>query len=525
VKRDSLLSHQLDEYRLLALLGKGGMARVYLGLDTRLRRYVAIKVIDTAHRGQRDYVRRFQREAQAIAQLDHPNIVRLYRYGEARGVLYMAMQYIEGADLGAILASYRHDHELIPPPDALAIAGDICQALDYAHSRGVIHRDVKPSNIMLDREGRAILTDFGLALLAEADTRGEIFGTPHYIAPEQVSATSFAVPQTDLYSLGVILYEMFTGELPFEAQAPMAVALKHIQDPPPAPRGINPALPDELAAVLLKALAKEPEQRYRSGAELVAELGAAVPTLLLAEPVPPPGEVAPRSVPERVTVEFEQHPLPPIVEPAVAAGPIAPPTGSILAAPQRRRPLLLLAGCGGLLLLLGLLATLGLALRRGSDEVAGANGAARLPAGEHALFFPAVSQGSPATAGGAAVAGPATLDLRLLRSGQSGVVLVNEAGGSLPMAPLRLGDGDSAVRGTDWGIATLESGNCAAVWRDKGEVRIPADQCAQVGQPVLRDRLGRFWLHDFAVYYDDKRVASCPKNAEECPFSVSLGAP
>ncbi|MEJ2560140.1 MAG: serine/threonine-protein kinase [Anaerolineae bacterium] len=160
---DDLLGKQLDEYHLDALLGQGGMARVYRGLDVHLKRWAAIKVIDARFRADSEYMKRFEREAQAIAQLEHPHIVRLYRYGEANGLLYMAMQYIEGADLDTVLATYREDGELIPPEDASRIAREVCLALDYAHSKGVVHRDVKPSNIMLDKEGNTILTDFGLA--------------------------------------------------------------------------------------------------------------------------------------------------------------------------------------------------------------------------------------------------------------------------------------------------------------------------------------------------------------------------
>ena len=162
---DSLLGHQFDEYRLEALVGSGGMARVYRGLDTRLGRYVAIKIIDSPLRADTEYARRFEREAQAIARFDHPHIVRLYRYGEAEGVLYMAMQYIKGADLGFVLSTYRDDQEFIEPDDARRIIRQVCQALDYAHSQGVIHRAVKTTKIMLDENGQAILTDFGLALL------------------------------------------------------------------------------------------------------------------------------------------------------------------------------------------------------------------------------------------------------------------------------------------------------------------------------------------------------------------------
>ncbi len=308
---DDLLGKQLDEYRLDALLGQGGMARVYRGLDVRLKRWAAIKVIDARFRADSDYVKRFEREAQAIAQLEHPHIVRLYRYGEANGLLYIAMQYIEGADLDTVLTTYREDGELIPPEDASRIAREVCLALDYAHSKGVVHRDVKPSNIMLDKEGNAILTDFGLALLTEVGTQGEIFGSPHYIAPEQAISSAGAVPQSDLYSVGVILYEMFTGELPFDADEPLDVGRLHMTEPPPPPRKLRPEINPKLEAVILKALAKEPEVRYPSGAALADALDQALQSTLVNARSSLASTSRP-SVPERVQAELAEHPLPPI---------------------------------------------------------------------------------------------------------------------------------------------------------------------------------------------------------------------
>lgn len=265
---DDLIGKQLDEYRLEALLGQGGMARVYRAVDVRLKRRSAVKVIDTRFREDADYTVRFDREAQAIALLEHPHIVRLYRYGEAHGVLYMAMQYIDGADLGFVLKSYCRDGKFIEPKEASRITREICQALDYAHSQGVIHRDVKPSNILLNKEGRAILTDFGLVLLTAIGTRGEIFGSATHMSPEQAISSSNVTPQSDLYSVGVILYEMFTNQLPFKAETPTDVALMHINDPPPPPRRVRPTLSRGVEDVILKALAKKTYERYQTGAEL-----------------------------------------------------------------------------------------------------------------------------------------------------------------------------------------------------------------------------------------------------------------
>ncbi|MGD8627328.1 MAG: protein kinase, partial [Anaerolineae bacterium] len=324
---DSLLGQRLDEYRLEALLGRGGMARIYRGLDVRLRRHVAIKVIDTPFRADSDHITRFEREAQAIAQLEHPQIVRLYRYGESDGVLYMAMQYIEGTDLRSVLAGYRDRGELVPADEVRRIVGDVCTALDYAHSKGVIHRDVKPSNIMLDGEGRAILTDFGLALVIEAGTQGEVLGSLHYIAPEQAISSAGAVAQSDLYAVGVMLYEMFTGRVPFDADDPLDIALLHMSEAPRPPRELRSELSPALEAVILKALAKEPADRYASGAGLLRALDEALETTR-AEPAAKPA-AAPRTREE----SGERRPLPPIPA-AVAAPPPAPPEEAAVEEPS-----------------------------------------------------------------------------------------------------------------------------------------------------------------------------------------------
>jgi|GEM_PF-5294670 len=273
---DSLVGFQLDEYRLEALLGRGNMARVYLAMDTRLKRRTAIKIIDTQFQDDPDYVKRFQREAQAIAQLDHPHIVKIYRYGDYQGTPYMAMQYVEGADLAAMLAVYRKNGKIIDAAEAVQIVREIGLALDYAHAKRIIHRDIKPHNIMLDKQGNVILADFGLVLLTDVGTRGEIFGSPHYIAPEQAVSSANVVPQSDLYAVGVILYEMFTGQLPFTSASPMEVAMMHITQPPRPPRELRPEISQELEDVILKAMAKRPDQRYPTGAALTEALARAL---------------------------------------------------------------------------------------------------------------------------------------------------------------------------------------------------------------------------------------------------------
>ncbi|MBN2002591.1 MAG: protein kinase [Anaerolineae bacterium] len=329
---DPLIGQQLDEYLLEELLGQGGMARVYRALDVRLNRYVAIKVMGTGYRSDSDYARRFDLEAQAIARLTHPNIVHLYRYGRAGDdMLYMAMQYIAGLDLGALLQAYREEGEFMPLEDARRVIGQVCSALDYAHSQGVIHRDVKPANIVLDRQGDAHLTDFGLVLLTEVGTRGEIFGTPYYIAPEQAISSASAAPQSDLYSIGVILYEMFTGVLPFDADDPLEVAMLHMTETPRSPRELRSEITPGLEKVILRALEKEPKERYPTGAQLSLALDEALQAKKAAQM-----RTSRKTLYSRVVAATEFLPSPPGAQTQPKASPEAASATRPKAAPATR---------------------------------------------------------------------------------------------------------------------------------------------------------------------------------------------
>ncbi|HEX5692803.1 MAG TPA: protein kinase, partial [Roseiflexaceae bacterium] len=266
---DELLGTQLGQYQLKELIGRGGMAKVYKAYQPSLDRYVAIKVL--LHRHDPQFAARFAREARAIARLQHYNIVPIYDYSEQDGLLYIAMQYIEnGKNLGDILT------QPLAPAGALRLMKHLLDALDYAHRHGIVHRDIKPGNILLPTPVWPMLTDFGIAKLGNQSlpaltSPGMALGTPAYMAPEQ--AYGHAVDaRTDLYSTGVVLYEMLTGQVPFEAESPLIVLTKHVSEPPPPPRQINPNLPAAVEPILLKALAKDPAQRYQTATELAADL-------------------------------------------------------------------------------------------------------------------------------------------------------------------------------------------------------------------------------------------------------------
>jgi serine/threonine-protein kinase len=270
---------QLGNYRVLGALGQGGMAKVYKGYQPLLDRYVAIKVLAPRFATDEEFRARFQREAAAIARLRHPNIVQVYDFGIEGSIHYMVMEYIAGDTLKMHIRTARALEERLPPGEILAVLQGVASALDYAHGREIIHRDVKPANIMLRIEDNGgeddaftpVLTDFGVAKILEGvqfTGTGMTIGTPDYMAPEQGGHEEITC-SADLYSLGVILYEMLSGTLPFTADTPVAVLLKHISDAPPSIRMRVPDLPAALDQVLDRALAKQPRDRYPSGADLV----------------------------------------------------------------------------------------------------------------------------------------------------------------------------------------------------------------------------------------------------------------
>ncbi len=275
--RDPLIGRQLGDYRLTSILATGGMARIYKGTDYKLQRQAAVKVLAQEQlEGDRTLAKRFQREARAVAALEHDHIITIYQYGEQDGLYFLAMKLVKGKDLAQELRRLKRAGQRMDVERALRILGQVASALDFAHAAGVIHRDIKPSNILLDESDKAILTDFGLVLRTSAETTmGTAFGTPRYIAPEQAISSNKAVPQSDVYALSVILYEILTGETPFNGESPMEIALSQINDPPPPPRSLNPDIPEAVERELLKGLAKEPEARHPSATALIQAVRAA----------------------------------------------------------------------------------------------------------------------------------------------------------------------------------------------------------------------------------------------------------
>ena len=269
---DTLLGRRLGKYQLEALVGRGGMATVYRAHDTVLNRSVAIKVLDPALTFDPKSVERFRREAVTAANLEHPNIVRVYDVQQEGKVHYIAMRYVQGTTLRDIL----HDNGPLPIEAILNIIGPVASALHYAHRHGVIHRDVKPGNILVEPDGNVLLTDFGIARAAGGTqsgltATGLVMGTADYLAPEQIAGRP-AEPRSDIYSLGVVLYEMLTGVTPFAGENTASILYRQVHDQPPALRSINARLPMELQPLMDRALAKNPALRHADALDLAREL-------------------------------------------------------------------------------------------------------------------------------------------------------------------------------------------------------------------------------------------------------------
>ncbi|MCU0479656.1 MAG: protein kinase [Anaerolineae bacterium] len=294
----------LGQYEIIEKIGVGGMATVYKAHQRKLDRAVAIKIMHQTIAQDQNFLARFEREARIIANLDHPYIVPIYDYDSYEGQPYLVMKYVDGRTLKAILREGP-----VPLREVLRIMERVGSALDYAHQKGILHRDIKPSNIMLDGRGEVYLMDFGLARAGQSGestmSADVMLGTPHYISPEQAQGNKDLDSRTDVYSLGVVLYELVTGRVPFMGDTSYAIIHAQITETPPSPREVNPNIPPTVEAVLLKALSKKREDRYPTAMALVNAYRDAIQGASEFSPVMQiaPKEQTPISIEPNVVVE------------------------------------------------------------------------------------------------------------------------------------------------------------------------------------------------------------------------------
>lgn len=369
----STAPRRLGKYELEKRLGQGGMAEVWKAFDTQLQRYVAIKMLHANFQNEPGFRERFQREARVIASLHHPNIVQIHDFQisspseSEEPVAYMVMDYVEGQTLAQYIRSTSRTGKFPPATDIVRLFISIGMAVDYAHQNGMVHRDIKPANILLDKRnvshnsiGEPILSDFGIAKLMGATTgalSGTWLGTPLYVAPEQVMGHP-GNERSDIYSLGTILYEIFTGVTPFQGDTPTNIMMQHLQAMPTPPSLINPAIPPALTVVILRALSKDPAMRFPSAVSLAVAIAEALkvpipdglvqpsypdsvdsmsmPTILV--PQQHPGAAFPHSGPWSVVNISSPHPSSPFATPPVASSPVSPPPSIPLSPQQQSSP-------------------------------------------------------------------------------------------------------------------------------------------------------------------------------------------
>jgi len=355
-------------YTIERPLGSGGMAEVFLAHDEVLDRDVALKVLRSQYAGDEEFYERFRREATSAAGLSHPNIVQVYDRGEVDdGTCYIAMEYVSGGTLKERL----DERGPMGPERALAVAGQVAEALWAAHERGVIHRDIKPQNILVTDMGHLKVTDFGIARAASAATisaTNAVFGTAGYLSPEQALGEP-ATPRSDLYSLGIVLYELLTGFVPYRADNPVAVCMKHVTEPLTPPRRLDPTIPEAVDALVVKMLAKDPADRPASASELLEDIEG------VRSGAPPPAPT-PRTGTPRLGVRKTAAPKDQTTASGAGAGAAAADTaanetaggrrGQFASRPVRRRRAAVVILCG--LLALALLGAATLGLSRGPED-------------------------------------------------------------------------------------------------------------------------------------------------------------
>lgn len=456
------------------------------------------------------------------------------------------MEFIQGWDLQRLIQAYASRGELMPQADVLRIGRAVADALDYAHLRGAIHRDVKPSNVLVSVDGRVLLTDFGLLLETGQGTRGEVFGSPHYIAPEQARSSAAAVPQSDLYSLGIMLYQLLVGVLPFDDVSPAALALKHVSQPPPAPRALNPSLNPEVEEVLLKAIRKPPEERFGTGKELLDQLERALSldaqgeinpykTEQLTPASPPFIEVEP-SIPRTLSqINLDDF--------VIDLSPTTSPHLAPLKEDQRRRSNrrreynlnVLGIGCVALIVLAALFIIVSGSLIRSLRERAGRPSEAftSLPTviGQGSLSTPVPTLSDqpdktpestlpPPAASPTPEPSPIRADefnLLLVSFQDDSLFLINLGDIALPLTYLQLSNDKGMVTGSEWEVDALGPGQCVALWKEEGSPEAPQGvNCDRIGARVERRGPEKFWTEAFEVFYQGKPVGRCAGKNQPC---------
>ena len=314
---DNLIGKTLGQYQILELAGKGGMAVVYKAHQPSLNRYVALKVLPAYLAQDEQFVARFRQEALAAAALRHPNIMVIYDVGQAEDIYYIAAEYLEGSTLAQVIERQRGP---LPIARTINVINQLASALNFAHQRGLVHRDVKPSNAFIGQDDHVTLMDFGIVKALTGGMQmtrtGAAIGTPEYMSPEQAEGRSVD-QRSDIYSLGVVLYQLLTGRVPFEAKSPTQILLAHVTQPPTPPTQINPSIPRAVEAVVLRALAKRPEERFGTAGEMaqaLARVVAGAPVQAFVAPTVVPGRPSPTPPPPAYT------PLPSTPPPSPAYG-------------------------------------------------------------------------------------------------------------------------------------------------------------------------------------------------------------
>ncbi len=549
---DPLIGRQLASFRIDRVLGRGGMATVYYGWDVKLDRPVAIKVIDARYQDDPAYAKRFVNEAKSIATWHHPNIIQVYYADDAQGLYYFVMEYVPGQDLGALLDKQRQSGQLLPLPEVMRLGRAIANGLDYAHARGVIHRDVKPSNVMVAEDGRVVVMDFGLAMNVAQGTLGTVFGSPQYFAPEQARNSAEVVPQSDLYSLGVMLYEMLTGRLPFDDQAPLALARQHMEQAPPPPRQFNPLLNAAVEAVLLKALQKAPPDRYQTGQALMAALGQALdvpePTMAFLERDDQPQPARPAAAALAGTLarakvlgdSAKQRVLVPLAAGLAAVWSAArrrPASGAVINYLEQHPAARWGAGCALVLVVGGFIGLAALSYKLGQGIKASQLVGTARPTSVAAAHTPTPTRPAQATAAIAATQSPATLlpgqgDHFVVYYDDTSLYFKNDSNHDRSITPVAFERLDSAgnplnrFEGSRWGqlYANFRAGYCVVAQIIDYKSHKDPPECKKhqlvVRTPSLSDP-GIFWTTQtgsvqFRVLWNNVEVGRCTIAAKQC---------